>query len=90
MDRPHDRNEPATTGQGTSAPPFRFPVAPSHYDRLLAAAHDLALDVLASTSAAPVIDADACAAWLAADFARDRRDAPRPERRGTRPDRRRS
>jgi hypothetical protein len=75
------------------AVPFSCPVAPGHDDRRLAAAHELALDVVASSAAAPVIDpivdAEACAAWLAADFARDRRDVQRPERRGPIRDRRR-
>jgi hypothetical protein len=71
------------------AVPFSFPVAPGHYDRMLAAVHELALDVVANTAAAPAIDADACAAWMAVDFARDRREVLRPERRGPIRDRRR-
>jgi hypothetical protein len=69
--------------------PFRFPVAPGHYDRMLAAAHELALDMLASPATTPVIDAEACVDWLVADVARDRRAAARPERRGSCADRRR-
>ena len=68
---------------------FSFPVAPSHYDRMLAAAHALSLDMLANTATAPVIDADNCADWLAGDFARDRRAMPRLERRSPGRDRRR-
>jgi hypothetical protein len=56
---------------------------------MLAAAHALALDVLASPAAAPVINAEACTDWLLADCARDHREEHPTERRGPIADRRR-
>jgi hypothetical protein len=89
MDTHDERNDSGTRQQGRTVAPFRFPVAPGRYDRMLAAAHELTLDVPANPATAPVIDAEACADWLTADVARDRRAATRPERRGSCSDRRR-
>jgi hypothetical protein len=73
MDGRDTQDRPGCGMRDAIGVPFSFPVAPSHYDRMLAAAHALSLDMLANTATAPIIDADNCADWLVADFARDRR-----------------
>lgn len=88
MAKHEDRDERGSARQEEGGAQFRFPTAPNEYDRMLAAAYDLSLDVLSSPATAPVIDTNACAAWLAADLARDRRVVPRETRRGAYPDRR--
>ena len=89
MDTPQERMAMAIVRRAAACAPFSFPVAPGEYDRLLAAAHALALELLASPDAAPMIDADACADQLADDCARDRREPARPDRPAPSPDRRR-
>lgn len=90
MDGQDRRDRPGGVVWEAAAGGFRFPVAPSQIDRMLAAAHALSLDILANTASAPVIDAATCAEWMAVDFARDRRAFTRPDRRSPGRDRRRN